>query len=65
MTNTIEEITKASQCLSMCVNDLRAALHSANPVEALVIIDLIRDTAFLAQRTESLRLAIVEINVKA
>jgi len=57
--NTIENITKASQTLELAISDLRAALESADPVAAIVIAGLLKDSTEL-WRSTSLLLSALE-----
>jgi len=52
MTN--ENLTKARDCAQFAVEDLRAALTGADPVEALILLPMIGDAARLVQQVEAL-----------
>ena len=51
---TKENITKASQTLELAIQDLRAALESADPVAAIVIAGLLREATELCRSTSTL-----------
>lgn len=52
-----ESLLKAVHSAGFLVGDLRAALATASPVEALVLLPLIEQAAHLQARIESLRMA--------
>jgi hypothetical protein len=56
---TLENLTKASQSLAMATADLQQALHTADAVESLLILPMIRDAVQLADAinamTEAMR----------
>jgi methylthioribose-1-phosphate isomerase len=58
MTPLIEALTKAADCAGFVVADLRAALASAGPVEAIVIMDRIEAAADGANRIGELLRAV-------
>lgn len=58
--NQPENLTKARDSAAFLVSDLRAALKDSGPVEAIVILDLIRDAAEVESRLLSLLGAINE-----
>lgn len=49
-----ERMEKAGQCADMLVWDLREALAAANPVEGLVVLDMISSAAALAGQIKRL-----------
>jgi hypothetical protein len=49
-----ESLTKARDCAQFAHDDLRAALHDASAVEALVLMPMIADAAKLVQQIEAL-----------
>lgn len=51
---TTEELTKASQGSSMTAHDLRAALATATPVEALILLPLIARAEGLSQDIQAM-----------
>lgn len=53
-----EALTKASHSAAFALSDLRAALATATPTEALLLLPLIEQAALLQQRTEALLNAI-------
>lgn len=53
-----EDIQKAIHDLEFTSDSLRQALHKANPVEAIVIIDLIGKVANLTNETKNFMRAI-------
>lgn len=54
---TTEELIKACDGAGMVANDLRAALASATPVEALVLMPLIKRAQELSQDLQQLQAA--------
>jgi hypothetical protein len=55
-----ESLLKAVHSASFVLSDLQAALKTATPVEALVLLPLIEQAAHLQQRIEALRAAVDE-----
>jgi len=54
---TTEELTKAGDGANLVADDLRAALAAATPVEALLLLPLIKRTQELAQDIQELQSA--------
>jgi len=57
MARTAEELTKARDGANMVAGDLRAALAAANPVEALLLMPLIKRAHELSQDIRELQSA--------
>jgi hypothetical protein len=53
-----EDLTKATHSMMFAVGSLQDALKRANPVEALLLLELIETAAKVQQRIESLAAAI-------
>lgn len=49
-----ENVTKAQQTLSLAVDDLREALNHSDSVSAIILLDMLRDCAGLADRAATL-----------
>lgn len=57
---TIEQLIKAAQSLAMVQADLQQALSTADSVESLLILPMLRDAAQLADAVNSMAAALRE-----
>ena len=63
MTPLVESLTKAHDCSGFVVDDMRAALHHAGPIEGIVVMTLIEGAVALRRLTGEL-LRAVELEAK-